>query len=216
MLVHRFRSSQPWLLLYLLRSPRPFLPPPVPRNTGRRGTLFLSPMSASAPATALPPARVDQALEIAYEAAFRLRPRSAGPELWAGPHQLLAVAPKGGLLFHQPGCPRAGPTHQARITPLTRALRQSRQSCPLCWPLHRPTGCLNVGYRPNGCLPRAARPLKIETAPRHPCLTLCHPRLPSPWTRLSEGPTSLRLHRRMSGALHDYQGGARPSSTLLM
>ena len=123
--------------------------PPVPCNTGRRGALYL-PASAMVP----PPTRVDRALDIAYSAALRLRPRAVGPELWAGPRQLLVVTRKGGLHFHQPGCPRAGPAHQVRIMPLTRALRQSLQCCPLCWPLHRPLGCQDVGHRPIGSPPR--------------------------------------------------------------
>ena len=129
---------------------------------------------------AWPPAELDRALEIAYEAACRSRPGSSGPESWAGPRQLVVVAPRGSPLFHQQGCPRAGSTHLARFWPLTRALRQSRQCCPLCWPLHRQPGRPHVGRRLAAGFSPAACPLMWEPGSSRPCLTLRLPRIPSP------------------------------------
>ena len=133
---------------------------------------------------ASPQTRLGHAVETAYAVALRARPRAAGPELWAGPRQLMVVVPEGGLHFHQPYCPRAGPMHRVCFMPLTRALRQSLSRCLLCWPLHRQSGCHAAGPPAVDAPSPDAGHWVAMRRPRPPRLTLCLPRLPSPRTRL--------------------------------
>ena len=128
---------------------------------------------------------VDRAAETVYLISRRARGATQQLASWVGPNQLIVVVPPGGLYFHEPYCPRAGPMEQALYMPLTRALRQQLRRCLLCWPIHRD------GESPHG------RPQAVGTATFGPLdqrpiaplpvhLDVRIPRLPSPRVRLPD------------------------------